>query len=104
MFPPSRLQWLQTDGGSQKDLWRPWAGADDAPDSGYGNAGYRAWNFDRGAGGEEQFVVFSACEGLVERGARRDGQGGGVNFSCDLRLFADMGQIGGKAIADVESG
>ena len=84
-----------------------------------GHAQDGARNFRGGRDGEEQFVVFAAVKGQVE-GRRRirraaaaalqfegqgvDGQRGFIERGGQARGAADMGEVGGKAVADVDHG
>ena len=55
-------------------------------------------------GGEEQFVVFAAVEGLRQGCGRVDGQGGCIDFGGYAGLLAEVGEIGGEAVAEVDGG
>ncbi len=54
--------------------------------------------------GEEQFVVFAAVESLGEGCGRVNGQGGRIDFGGDAGLLAQVGEIGGEAVAEVDGG
>jgi hypothetical protein len=59
---------------------------------------------DCGRRGEEELVVFSAMQGLVETSSGVDWQKRGIDLGGDAGLLAEMGEIGGKAVTEVESG
>ncbi len=61
---------------------------------------------DAGGGrrGEEQLVVFSAVENLSGCRGRGEGQGGSVKLRGDAGFGAEMGEIGGEAVAQVDGG
>jgi hypothetical protein len=62
-----------------------------------GNAGSRV-------GSKEEFVVFSAVQGLIERCAGVQGEGGCLDLGVYAGFLADVGQVGGKAVAEVDGG
>jgi len=54
--------------------------------------------------GKEQFVVFAAMEGLGEGCGCVDGQQGRIDLGGDAGLLAEMSEVGGEAVAQVEGG
>ena len=80
------------------------ARGEDAADLGDGDAGDFAWETRRGWNGEKEFVVFSAVEGLGEGCGGVDGELSRVNFGGYAGFFAQVGEIGGEAVTDVDCG
>jgi len=70
----------------------------------------RNWNSSRPRGtcvprcGEEQFVVLATVQGLFQGCAGKDGQRTRVHFRSYAGLFAEMLEVSGKAVAQVERG
>ena len=104
VFPALRLEWGERVGGTDVDAL---AGNDLADLS-------DAWRGDEIGGGEEEFVVFAIVEGVVEGGEAVaagefdrvfvDGDGGGIEMRGDVALMADVGEIAGEAIGEIEHG
>ena len=57
-----------------------------------------------GWSGEEELVIVAAVEGLFEGGARAEGNGCSVEFGVEVGFFAEVEQVGGEAVADVNAG
>ena len=57
-----------------------------------------------GAGGEEELVIFSAVECLLQGGAGIDGQGFGVDFRGQPTLLTQVRKIGRESVAEVYGG
>ena len=52
---------------------------------------------------EEQLVIFSAVQRLLQRRTSVHGECRGIDFCRQAALIAQMGQIGGEPIADIDS-
>src|SRR5271170_2048562 len=52
---------------------------------------------------EEQLVIFSAVQRLLQRRTSVHGERRGINFCRQAALFAQMGQISREPIADIDS-
>ena len=78
------------------------ADREDTADSGDGDAGDFARQARRSWGGEEQFVVFPAMEGLFEGRAGMDGEQCGIDLGGYAGFFAEVGKIGREAVAEVD--
>ena len=91
--------------GGEERYGRP-AGAElcNAADSDDGNAGDLARNAGLGGGGKEEFVVFSAMEGLSHGCARMVGKQSGIDLGGYSGLLAEVGEVGGEAVAEVDGG
>src|ERR1019366_4969921 len=88
-------------GRAQLDL----AGAGDFAYAGDRCAGDRARDASVGWSGEEQFVVFSAMQGVLQFVvARCGGQGGGIDDGSHAAFIADVTQVGGESVAGVDHG
>jgi hypothetical protein len=90
--------------GEERDSGAAGAGFKDAADWGDGNAGYSTGDAGCVWGGEEEFVVFSAVEGLGNGCGRVDGEGCGLDLGGYTGLFAEVGEIGGEAVTEVDGG
>ena len=81
--------------------------AGDDADLGESNSGKLRRNALGGRNGEQKFVIFAAVQGQVEinlaRGLAHAGAGNecGFDFRSHAAFFADVGQVGGKAVAEV---
>jgi len=104
MLPAAGSERVRASMGDEGDGVCSGASADDAADAVDGNSGDAARDARGGRRGEEQFVVFAAMEGLLERCAGMDGQGSGQKLDADAGFIAEMGEIGGEAVADIDSG
>src|ERR1035441_2912246 len=82
------------------------AGAEsrDAADSGDGKAGDLAWQAGLRGGGKEEFIVFSAVEGLGQGCAGMNGKQSGIHLGGYSGLLAEVGEVGGEAVAEVDGG
>jgi hypothetical protein len=80
------------------------AGLHDAADSGDGNPGDLSGQAGRGRGSEEEFVVFPAVEGLGEGCGGMDGDQSRIDLGGYTGLLAEVGQVGGEAVAQVDGG
>src|SRR5579875_808780 len=85
-----------------------WYASADARD---GNSGDGLWNVCCWWRGEEQFVVFASVECGFEcclwreaAGEWVDGQSRLVDFGVDGGGAADVGEVGGQAVAQVDAG
>ena len=76
----------------------------DAAYSCHGNAGDGAGLTGGGRSGEEQFVILAAVQSLVESCCRVDGQQSRIDLGGHAGFFAEMGEIGGEAVAQVDGG
>src|SRR5580658_854574 len=101
MLPALALQRLGAVLRDQRDGRAARARAKDAADAGDGDAGDSSGHADGGRGGEEEFVIVSAVQGVVEGCAGMDGQKRGVDFRGYAGLFAEAGEVGGEAVAEV---
>lgn len=79
-------------------------GGKDAADAGEGDSGEGAGDAGEGRGGEEEFVVLAAVEGLGLGGQGVDGDGGEVELGTDLGGGAEVGEVGGEAVGEVDAG
>jgi len=104
VFPTLRLKRLGTLRGEERDGWPVAAGLEDAADSCDWNSCDLPWNVRFGRRREEQFVVVSAMKGVVKARAGMDGQQRWVDFGGYAGLLAEMGQIGGEPVAEVDGG
>ena len=95
MLPSPRFQRLGALRGEQRDGGLTGAGGEDAADLREGNTGDFARRASSGRGGEEEFVVFSAVEGLGQGCGGVDGQGRGIDFGGYTGLGTEVGEIGG---------
>ncbi len=84
---------------------------EEGTDAGDGDAGEGAGKARAGAGGEEQLVVFATVEGVgegagsaVTGGEGMEGEAGNVDLGGDAGLLAEVQQIGGEAVAQVDAG
>ena len=86
------------------------AGAGDAADFVDRYAGDLGRDAFAGPRGEKEFVVFASVEGLVEVdfvcGLADAGAGNenGFEFGADVTCLADVGEVGGEAVAGVDHG
>ena len=87
--------------GEQRDGGLTGPGREDAADWGDGNAGDCTRQAGGVWGGEEEFIVFAAVEGLGEGCGGMDGQGRGIDFGGYTGFMAEVSQIGGEAVAQV---
>jgi len=78
---------------------------------GYRDAGDAPRDAGFGAGCEEELVVFTAVEGRMESGGECERTGewmqrqcGGVDAGGEAGLFAEVGEIGGEAVGEVDAG
>ena len=104
MFPTLRFEGARPLCGEQRNASPAWAGFGDTADISDGDTGDFARKAHCRRGGEEQFVVFSAMEGLFEGRAGMDGKQSGIDLGGYAGLFADVGKIGGEAVAEVYRG
>ena len=104
MLPALRFERLGALRGEERHGGLAGAQLCDAADSGDGDAGDRAGQANLRGGGEQKFVVFSAVEGLGQGCGAVDGKLSGVDLGGYARLPAEMGQIGGEAVAQVNGG
>lgn len=96
-----RLAALRSD---KRDRWPAGSARKDAANPGDPDSADAARNA-RGSGcRKEQFVVFSAVEGLRESGGGVDGEHGGFNFGGYGGLLTDVGEVGGEAVAQIDGG
>ena len=99
MLPAFGIEGLRALISEQRDGGAVAAGGQDAADSGDGAAGNFFGDAGGGWGGEKQFVVFSAVQGVGEGRGGVDGEQGGIDFGSDVGFLAEVGEVGGKAIA-----
>ena len=104
MLPALRVKGLCTMRCEKRDGGAAEATFEDTTDLCDWNASDFAGQADSGWGGEEELVVFAAGEGLLQGRGRVNGKGGRVNLSGDAGFFANVGEIGGKAITEVDGG
>jgi hypothetical protein len=104
MLPAFGNEWFGALRGEQRNGWAIAAERDNTADSGDGDAADLSGNAGIGGGNEEELVVLSAVEGLSEGCSGVDGKQGGVDFGGNVRLLANVGEVGGKAVADVDGG
>lgn len=99
---------------AQGDLWLAGTARKHSSDAMNGDACDSLRNFRAWRCGEKQFVIFAAVQGQIESrwrapcahsfgSERMDWDGCGVEFSREARFMTDMGQVGGEAVADVDS-
>jgi hypothetical protein len=114
VLPALGWQWMAAACGvDERELGLPGAARDQAADAGEANSGEGARDGCAGPGGEEKFVVFAAMKRGVEAGwavgkqragAVVDGDGGGVELGGDAGSGAEVGEVGGETIAEVDGG
>ena len=69
-----------------------------------GDAGDATRDARCGRRGEKQLIVFAAVECLFEVCCGMDGQGVGFESSADVGFVAEMREIGGEAVTEVDGG
>ena len=104
MFPALGFEGLKALWGADGDGWFGFAGAQDAANARDGDSGDGIGDAGRRGGGEEELVVFSAVERLGEGCGEVGREERGVDFGGDARFFAEVGEISGEAVADVDCG
>ena len=104
MLPALRFEGLRALLRKQEDAGLGGAARGHAADAGERDTGDAAREARGGRRGEEQFVVFAAVQGLVERSSGSDGQGGGLDFGGEAGLFAEVHEVGGEAVANIDGG
>src|SRR5664280_3282280 len=102
MFPSGGIQGLSfAIGGGQLHLFP----AQNLANTGDGNSGDLLRNAALGTGREEQLIFVAAMQrqrqSILATGG---GQSFGVNDSASATLFADVPQVGGESVADVDHG
>jgi hypothetical protein len=102
MLPALGVKGLGAPRGAECYSWAAGAAGENAADLGDGDAGDFAGHASCGWGCKDEFVVFSAVEGLVEGRVWVDGEQSGVDFSSYAGLFAEVGEICGEAVAEVD--
>jgi hypothetical protein len=93
------------------DAWLVGSIGKECSDSGDGYPGDAAREASGGGRGEEEFVVFASVEcgvksliGGEAAGERMERDRGGVDLGSEARRFAEVGEVGGEAVADVDGG
>jgi hypothetical protein len=104
VLPAARLKGLRTPAGDERDRCVGPASAKDSPDARDGYSGNCPRNSGRWRCAEEKLIVFSSIESLIERGARMDGNHGGVNLRGDAGFGANVAEVSGDAVAQVDGG
>src|SRR6202041_3180416 len=102
VLPALRRYRLATLRREQTDRRLALAGAQDAADAADGNSGDLPGDAGAGGGGEQQLIVVAAMQGVVQVCARMDGDEGGVDFGSYVGLLAKVGEVGRKAVAEVD--
>ena len=69
-----------------------------------GTLGYSPRHADAGLGRKEQFVILAAMKGQSRGGGAMDWQCGCIDFGGYAGLRAEMGQVGRKAVTQVQRG
>jgi len=102
VLPTLRVEGLQAASGDQPDHGLACAATENAAD-------LRDWDasdfarYARGIwSGKQELIVFAAVKSLLKRGRGMDGQGGSRYFGGDAGLLAEMREIGGETIAEVD--
>jgi len=110
-FPAVGLEFEAVGAGEDGHLRFVPARGEDPADLRDGDVGDGARNFCGGRCGEEEFVVFAAVEERGELGAvvecggeGMDGEGGEFEFGRDLGGGAEMGEVGGETVAEIDAG
>jgi len=104
VLPALGVEGLGALGGEERYGRLAGAESRDAADSGDGDAGDLAGQAGLGGGGKEEFVVFSAMEGLGQGCAGMDGKQSGIDLGGYSGLLAEVGEVGGEAVAEVDGG
>jgi hypothetical protein len=112
VLPTAGFEWgAGAIGGDQSYQGVSGAAGFDRSDSRNLDARDGGWHSCGRLNGEEEFVVFAAVQGGFEggRGALLlgewvDGESGLVDLGVDGGGAAEMGQVGGEAVADIEAG
>jgi len=104
VFPAMWLERLRAMLGEQRNGRLAGAEFRDAADGGDLDAGDFAGKAGCGRGGEEEFVVFAAVDGLGQGCGGVDGQGGSGYLGGYAGLGAEVSEVGGEAVAKVDSG
>ena len=104
VFPALRLERLAAFSGTQRNGRTGFGSAKNAADAGDGNSGDGAGDMCAGRGGKEELVIFAAMKGLGQGGGGMEREPGGVDLGGDARFLAEVGEIGGEAVAQVDGG
>jgi hypothetical protein len=104
VLPALGVEGLGALGGEERYGGLAGAECRDAADPGYGNAGDLARQAGGRRGSKEEFVVFSAMEGLGQACARKDGKQSGIHLGGYSGLPAEVSEVGGEAVAEVDGG
>ena len=104
MFPALRLEGTRALRSKQRNVGLAGTPFRDAANSADCNAGYSAGQARCGWGGEEEFVVFSAVEGLGEGCGGMDGKESGIDLGGYAGLLAEVGEIGRETVAEIDGG
>jgi hypothetical protein len=76
----------------------------DCADLGGSDSANRARDSGAGASSEKQFVVFAAMKSIFESRAGKNGEKICIDLGGNMRFGAEMVDIGGKAVTDVDGG
>lgn len=111
MLPALRREWYSFAVREQYGARRVAFRRQDAADASEWDAAESAWHPSAGSGSEKELIVLATVQGVVEgcfraKSARQGmkGQEGGLDLSPDPGSFAEMGEIAGKAVAQIETG
>jgi hypothetical protein len=98
------FEWLRALLCDEHNGWPAFARFCDAPDSGDGDTGDGARQAGAGWRGKEQFVILAAMKSLSQSCSQTERQQSRIDFGDYAGLLAEMSQVGGEAVAQVESG
>ncbi len=104
MLPSARFERLRALWGNQCHRRPACAGSQNAADASHWDAGDGAGQAGGGWSGEEQFVVLASVEGLSQICSQTKRQERRIDLGGHAGFLAEMSQISGEAIAQVEGG
>ena len=104
VLPAMWLEGFRAGLGQQGGLWPARMRGQNLANFMDGNTGDFARQLCRGGCGEEELVVFSAVEDLIGCREGDEGQSSGVELGGDAGLSAEVGEVGGEAVAQVDGG
>ena len=99
-----RFEGLAAQWRDERDRCPRTAGANDAADLGDRDLGYSSRHANAGLGRKQQFVILAAMKGQSRGGGTMDWQGGCIDLGGYPGLRAEVGQIGRKAVTQVQRG
>ncbi len=90
--------------GKEGDCGATGAAREDASDFCNGNASDFLGDAGGCGRGEEEFIVFTAIEGLGEGCGHVEGELSGIHFGGYAGFLAKVGKIGGEAVTEIDGG